>query len=85
MSYIHQEFNLSSGQAIEVTLDKQANVLLLDATNYSHYRRRQQFRYYGGLVKVSPYRIAAPHAGHWHLVIDRGGLGGTVRAATRLV
>jgi len=85
MNYLHYEFDLSSGDVVEVTLDKQANVRLLDSTNYSMYRRGEQHRYYGGLAKKSPVRIQAPHAGHWHVVIDLGGYSGTVRASARVL
>lgn len=85
MNYLHYEFNLSSGDVVEVTLDKQANVRLLDSSNYSSYRNGREHRYYGGLAKVSPIRIAAPHAGHWHLVVDLGGYAGTVKASVSVV
>ena len=85
MNYLDYEFDLSSNDVIEVTLDKQANVRLMDAGNYAQYRSGKQHRYYGGLAKKSPIRVPAPHAGHWHLVIDLGGYTGTVRAATRVL
>jgi hypothetical protein len=85
MNFLHYEFNLSSGDFVEVTLDKQANVRLLDPANYSKYRNGEQHRYYGGLAKESPVRIPAPHAGHWHLIIDLGGYAGTVRASARVL
>lgn len=85
MDYLHYEFDLASGDVVEVTLDKQANVRLLDNTNYSLYRRGAKHHYYGGLAKASPIRIPAPHAGHWHVVIDLGGYAGTVRASARVL
>ena len=85
MNYLHYEFNLSSDDVVEVTLDKQANVRLLDATNYTKYRNGAQHNYYGGLAKESPVRMSAPNAGHWHLVIDLGGYSGTVRASAQVL
>ena len=85
MNYLHYDFHLGNNDVVEVTLDKQANVRLLDDTNYSLYRRGLQHRYYGGLAKTSPVRIAPPRAGQWHLVIDLGGYGGTVRASARVL
>lgn len=85
MNFLHYEFDLSSGDIVEVTLDKQANVRLLDSANFSQYKNGKQHRYYGGLAKQSPIQIAAPHAGHWHLVIDLGGYGGTVRASAQVI
>jgi len=83
MNYLHYPLELRAGQIVEVTLDKQANVLLLDETNYSQYRRGGRYKYFGGLAKQSPIRLAPPHAGRWNLVIDLGGYPGTVRASVR--
>ncbi len=85
MNFLHYDFNLNANDVVEVTLDKQANVRLLDDVNYSLYRRGEQHRYYGGLAKVSPIQIPVPHAGHWHLVVDLGGFGGTVGASVRVL
>ena len=85
MNYLHYDFDLTEGDIVEVTLDKQANVRLLDAANFSKYRSGEQHRYYGGLAKESPVRIRAPHAGHWHVVIDLGGYAGTVGASARVL
>jgi len=85
VNFLHYEFDLKHNDVVEVTLDRQANVRLLDDANYAHYRRGEQHHYYGGLGRVSPVQIPAPHAGHWHLVIDLGGYAGTVRASARLL
>ena len=80
MEYLHAEDYLNAGDAAVVTLDRQANVLLLDDINYSAYRRGDSFRYFGGLAKKSLCRVVAPHSGRWHVVVDMGGYGGSVRA-----
>ncbi len=85
MNFLHYDLQLSQGEAVEVTLDKQANVRLLDDINYSNYKRGQHHTYYGGLAKVSPVHLRPPHAGHWHLVIDLGGYAGTVNASVRKI
>jgi len=85
MNFLHYEFDLSSDDIVEVTLDKQANVRLLDNTNFSLYKDGKQHRYHGGLAKTSPVTLAAPYAGHWHVVIDLGGYAGTVRASARVL
>ena len=61
MNFHHYEFDLSADDAVEITLDKQANVRLLDEQNYTLYRNGKRHRYYGGLAKASPVRIAPPH------------------------
>lgn len=83
MNYLHYDLHLDSGEIVEITLDKPANVRLLDEVNFSNYKRGMHHTYHGGLAKQSPARIAAPHAGHWHLVIDLGGYAGSVRASVQ--
>lgn len=85
MNYLHYEFNIGPTNTVEVTLDKQANVRLLDDDNYNKYRRGEQHTYYGGLAKNSPARVTPPRYGHWHLVIDLGGYSGRVNASVRVV
>jgi hypothetical protein len=83
MKYLHDEFNAGPEDLVEVTLDGQANVMLLDSTNYDKYKNGESFRYYGGLAKVSPVRLVPPSQDHWHVVVDLGGYSGTARAGIR--
>ena len=85
MGYLHYEMDLESKDRVQVTLDHAANVMLLDATNYAHYRSGKDCSFYGGYAKKSPVVIAPPHRGHWHVVIDLGDRGGTVRATVDVV
>jgi len=85
MNFLHYEFNLSANDVVEVTLDKQANVRLLDDANFASFRNGQQHHYYGGLAKSSPVQLTAPHAGHWHVVVDLGGYSGTITASVRVL
>ncbi|MEX0711892.1 MAG: DUF1883 domain-containing protein [Pirellulales bacterium] len=81
MNYLHYQFDLSPHDAIQVVLDRQANVRLLDEVNYQKYRRGEHHQYYGGLAKTTSVTLEAPREGRWHLVIDLGGYPGRVRAA----
>ena len=83
MQFLHRALTLSAGDAVEVTLDNQANVLLLDGPNFACYKANSSFNYHGGLAMVSPFRIVAPRAGLWHLTIDLGGYAGSVRVSVR--
>lgn len=85
MNYLHYDLQLGSNDSVEVTLDKQANVRLLDTANFSKYRSGQKHQYYGGQATKSPVQLRAPRAGHWHLVIDLGGYAGTVKASVRTI
>jgi hypothetical protein len=73
---------LKRGAVVVVTLKgSAANVRLMDSTNYSRYKRGEQHRFYGGLVKRSPHRIVVPSSGHWYVTVDLQGMRGTVRSA----
>jgi hypothetical protein len=85
MNYLHYDLQIAEGQAVEVTLDKQANVRLLDEYNFSKYKRGERHQYFGGLNKTSPARLKPPRPGKWHLVIDLGGYPGTVKASVRTI
>ena len=80
MNFLHYEVDLDRGDEVDVTLDRQANIRLLDADNFAKYRQGRAHTYHGGLAKQSPVRLAAPRAGRWHVVVDLGGYAGTVRA-----
>jgi hypothetical protein len=62
------------GDVVEVTLNRGANVRLLDTNNFNKYRRGQKHTYYGGLAKRSPARVTIPRSGHWYVVVDMQGL-----------
>jgi len=85
MNFLHTEEHLSSGDGFEVSLDSQANVLLLDDTNFYRYKEGRSYDYRGGLAKQSPIVIRAPYSGRWHLVVDLGGYAGTVRAGVSVL
>lgn len=86
MNFLHSDFSrLGPDDVIQVTLDKQANVMLLDDSNFSSYRRGGRYSYLGGLAKQSPVRLSPPHHGRWHVVVDTGGHAGTVRASIVLL
>ena len=86
MNYLHWHFS-SAGpdDVIQVTLDKQANVKLLDSINYQHYRQGKQYKYHGGLATQSPIDLRPPRQGSWYLVVDLGGYAGRVRASAVLI
>ncbi len=85
MNYLHQEFEAGPDDLVEVTLDGQANVMLLDATNFEKYRKGESFRYHGGLARYSPTRLVSPSRDRWHVVVDLGGSPGAVRAGMRIL
>ena len=85
MKFIHYEFDLDATNAVEVHLDKQANVRLLDGSNFQRYRAGQQHTYYGGRAKRSPVVLRPPHSGRWHVVVDLGGYAGKVNVSAHVI
>ena len=85
MDFLHTEFHGGNDDVVLVTLDSQANVMLLDDINFSAYRDGRSFNYFGGWATKSPTRLVPPHGSHWHVVVDLGGASGTVRASIRIV
>ncbi len=84
MNFLHSQFDGGTDSIAEITLDSQANVMLLDETNFRSYQRGSTFRYIGGWAKQSPVRLSPSHHGHWHIVVDLGGYSGQVRAGIRV-
>ncbi len=86
MQFLNSEVNTRSGDIIQVHLDgTEANVLVMDESNFQSYRSGRQFHYHGGHYRQSPVNIPAPAEGRWHVVIDLGGYGGSVKAAVRVI
>ncbi len=86
MNFLHNDLGLlDGGEVVEVTLDKAANVKLMDSSDFSAYRQGGRHRYFGGHATRSPFRVAVPSSGHWHLAVDLGGYAGSVRAGVRVL
>jgi hypothetical protein len=87
MNFLHNDLGYRQrGEVVEVTLrGNSANVQLLDSSNFAAYKAGRRHSYYGGHVTRSPFRIAIPHSGHWHVAIDLGGHRGSVNAGVRVL
>ncbi len=83
--HLHADYHLDEGDIVHVTIDTQANVILLDDSNYQNYIQGRSFRHFGGLAKRSPVNIAVPSTGHWHVVIDLGGRSGRIRHSINII
>ncbi len=72
---------LKKGSTVVVTLKNRANVQLMTRTDYNNYKSGRRYRYHGGRVTRSPFRIAVPSNGHWVVAIDLGGYAGRISAS----
>lgn len=60
MKYLYYEVNVDSNDVIEVELSGQANVRLMDSSNYNSFRANRAHRCYGGLATASPIVLRPP-------------------------
>lgn len=77
----HQRYdlgNVKKGSTVVVTLKNQANVQLMTSSQYNSYKSGRRYRYHGGRVTRSPFRITVPSTGHWVVAIDLGGNTGRI-------
>jgi hypothetical protein len=73
--------NLKQEVTVVVTLKNQANVQLMSLSEYNNYKAGRRYRYHGGRVTQSPFRITVPSNGHWVIAIDLGGYAGRISAS----
>ena len=82
MEHLHYDLgNLKKGSMVVVTLKNQANVQLMTRSEYNNYKAGRRYRYHGGRVTQSPFRITVPSNGHWVVAIDLGGHAGRISAS----
>lgn len=87
MRFTHYDLGyLNGGETVIVTLKgTEANVRLLDNTNFQYYRNGKNHNYYGGHYRQSPVHLTVPSAGYWNVTIDLGGYGGNVQSSVRVI
>lgn len=73
--------SLKKGSTVVVTLKNQANVQLMTSAEYNNYKAGRRYRYHGGRVTQSPFRIAVPASSHYVVAIDLGGHSGRISAS----
>jgi hypothetical protein len=64
--------SLNAGDIVIVNCDHQCNVLVMDDSNFSSYRRGGSAKYYGGFFRRLLARVAVPTSGSWNIVVDAG-------------
>jgi hypothetical protein len=72
--------SLKKASTVVVTLTNQANVQLMTSGEYNNYKAGRRYRYHGGRVTRSPFRILVPSNDHWVVAIDLGGYAGRISA-----
>lgn len=86
MEFVHHDLgHQDAGNVVVVTLANQANVRLMDASNFQRFRNGGRATFYGGGAVASPVRLEVPQSGHWYVVLDLGGAPGTIRSSVQIL
>jgi len=86
MNFLHYTVTTGPSEAVRVYLTgSAANVLVMDDVNFLSFKSGQAYRYYGGHYTRSPAIIKPPSSGRWNVVVNLGGLAGTVNAVVQVV
>ena len=73
MRYLRSSFYAKKGQAVKVTFDQPAKILLLSDRNFKKYKNNSgTITYQGGFVEESPLVLEIESAGTWHVIIELG-------------
>lgn len=81
MDHLHWEFEATPRDTLEITVDRPANVLLMDDANYKKYCADQEHACFGGFAEKSPVRLKPYRPGRWHVAVDAGRSGGHLKAS----
>jgi hypothetical protein len=86
---IHTKFDLGhqpAGTVVRVTLEgTEANVRLLDRSNYREYAADRRHHYIGGHYRSSPVTLQVPSSGHYCVAVDFGGYQGRGKASVQVL
>ena len=69
--HLHKIVNFDEGDIINIDLKGKAFVAFMDDENYERYIGDFDYEYFGKEVSKSPFTMAPPSDGRWHLVIER--------------
>jgi hypothetical protein len=83
--HLHRYLELNGHDSIMLHFNSPAYVYLMDDTNYRLYLDEKEYEYYGDLVQKTPFRVRAPGAGRWHLVIEQKNPAHTLSVTVQIV
>ncbi|WP_363184596.1 DUF1883 domain-containing protein [uncultured Thiocystis sp.] len=73
------------GEIVDISLANGTNMRLMDSARSPRYRGGGNHRYYGGLAKRSPTKLATSNAAIWHVTVDAQGLRSRTRASVLIL
>lgn len=77
-NHLHKHVHLTTDDIIGIHSDGSSFVFLADDENYSNYLNDMNYDYYGTTVDTSPFFMAAPFPGEWHIVVEQQSQGETL-------
>lgn len=81
MDHIHFETDASPRDTFAITIDRSANVLLMDDASYQNYCAQQSHDCFGGPAAKGLTILKPNRKARWHIVVDLGKFGGAVTAS----
>ena len=86
MKCIHADLDYrQKGEIVEISSANGTNVRLMDSARFPRCRAGRNHRYYGGLAKRSPIKLAIANTGSWHIAVDAQGLRSSTRASVLIL
>jgi len=70
-NHLHKHVSLTADDIVGIHADGRAFVFFADDENYSNYLNDMNYDYYGTSVEKSPFYMAAPFPGDWHVVVEQ--------------
>jgi len=80
MEYIHYQIRAFPHNNIVVTLDKQANIKLLNSIMYERYKTGRNVKTSLEFIDSSGASFKVPYKGEWHIIVEHGNYQGEITA-----
>jgi Domain of unknown function (DUF1883) len=84
MEFLHRQVVLGSRSRLVVDLEDPASVRLIAASDLSRFRAGRRVMSWGASFTAGRVVLAAPHAGRFELILDRGRRGGRLGYVVRV-
>lgn len=80
MEYIHYQIRVFPHNKVIVTLDKQANIKLLNNIMYERYKSGKNVKASLEFIDSGGVSFKVPYKGEWHVIIEHGIYHGEITA-----
>lgn len=84
MEFLHRGVTLGPRSRLVVDLEDPATVRLIAASDLPSFQAGKPVRYWGASYSAGRVVLAAPHAGRFELILDRGMGGGRIGYTIRV-